>query len=282
MSADNLVLVVLRGENARHRVVSVAHISLAAAIIFTPLSPRARSPPHESPRTRRVHFTLPSRTITTPPQSASTVARAPSRAHRDRAETPNRSVRSPGPSTPSRPPHRATTASPRHRARRRRRRRRTHPQLRHDAVRGASRRGGRRRARRESHRPDGRALGPAAQMVRVWPKVRVRPRPIVSPDERTHGAPARPETARLVASPRSVPRCAQRRGAPHHHRRPHHQPSVCARHCVLCEIELCTWIFKVQSLSPVSGVKWSPARRPSPEHWKQAGILSGCYRWKEG
>ena len=36
MSADNLVLVVLRGENARHRVVSVAHISLAAAIIFTP------------------------------------------------------------------------------------------------------------------------------------------------------------------------------------------------------------------------------------------------------
>ena len=116
VSADNLVLVVLRGENARHRVVSVAHISLAAAIIFTPLSPRARSPPHESPRTRRVHFTLPSRTVTTPPQSASTVARAPSRAHRDRAETPNRSVRSPGPSTPSRPPHRATTASPRHRA----------------------------------------------------------------------------------------------------------------------------------------------------------------------
>ncbi len=113
VSADNLVLVVLRGENARHRVVSVAHISLAAAIIFTPPSPRARSPPHESPRTRRVHFTLPSRTITTAPQSASTVARAPSRAHRDRAETPNRSVRSPGPSTPSRPPHRATTASPR-------------------------------------------------------------------------------------------------------------------------------------------------------------------------
>ena len=75
---------------------------------------------------------------------------------------------------------------------------------------------------------------------------------------------------------------AETSSAPHHHRRPHHQPSVCARHCVLCEIELCTWIFKVQSLSPVSGVKWSPARRPSPEHWKQAGILSGCYRWKEG
>ena len=53
------------------------------------------------------------------------------------------------------------------RRRRRRRRRRTHPQLRHDAVRGASRRGGRRRARREFHRPDGRVLGPETQMVRV-------------------------------------------------------------------------------------------------------------------
>jgi len=90
VSADNLVLVVLRREKTHHIIIVVSRASLTTAIIFTPHSPRGRARSRARPRTYPTNFIPPFATITV-------TARPRPRARARPPARPTRSSRNPKP-----------------------------------------------------------------------------------------------------------------------------------------------------------------------------------------